>query len=378
MLLLLLFAACGSDSESLSPDPNKQVGTLNIYVYPADDPMVTRADEGLVNAYNAENTVKSLKIWVFKHASATDTDEPLHYLAPTEPELQGSRAKLFQIALTQAQVDVLKANDGQVDLYVLANAESVGLATLAENATRAEVRDAVIASDFFGTTTLITATDLATNGLPMSGNSENISVQGTLPVLSLPVVKLTRCVSKLRFVMAQNPDADAEISINSLQLNGSLFPTTEQVFNRTDNPYSISGTYISSDTYFPPPTEVAKYDRVSELVYLSQNIQDYEDIVDEVVEKEYATQLGPYYFRESDKCLTGTVNYSITDKEDPSKTETKQASFSMSDVPGQYNFSRNHTWTVYIYYLGGEELELILAYVKNWSDGNTEHGVFNW
>ena len=66
ILTLVLAASCGHDSETTSS--LKDAGVLNIYVYPADDPMVTRGDEGLISAKVLENAVKSLKIWVFRHA----------------------------------------------------------------------------------------------------------------------------------------------------------------------------------------------------------------------------------------------------------------------------------------------------------------------
>ena len=47
-----------------------------------------------------------------------DDDLPLHYLSPDDIELQGSRAKLFQIALTAEQVEALTGDASQVDVYV--------------------------------------------------------------------------------------------------------------------------------------------------------------------------------------------------------------------------------------------------------------------
>lgn len=377
LLIVGLLYSCSEGQEITVPSDNTDQGAvLNIYVYASDDPMQTRADEGLVDLYAQEKVLKSLKIWVFKHQGSADTDLPLHYLSPAEPELQGSRSKLFQIALTDEQVETLTADDGQVDLYVLANAESVGLSSLDGNSTRAEVRDAVIASGYFGTTSL--TTDISTNGLPMSGCALNLSVQGTYPVLSLPVVKLMRCVSKLRFILSQNEEAESEISITSLQLDGNQFPETEQVFNLTSNPYSISATYVADAIPFTPPVAVASYDRVSDLVFRSQNVQDYEDLVDVVVTEGHATQMGPYYFRESNKCLTGTISYRISQKADPTDYKDLTKTFSMSNVPGSYNFSRNHTWTVYVYYLGGLELQMIMVYIREWRMGDTEHEIYNW
>ena len=369
IMALVLATSCGHDSED-----SAEGAVLNIYVYPADDPMVTRGDAGHVNAYAQENAIKSLKIWVFKHGNAANTDLPLHYLSPSEPVLQGSRAQLFQIALTDEQVEAITGDGNQVDVYVLTNAESIGLDGLNGTSTRSAVRDAVIGTGYFGTTSL--TTDISTNGLPMSGCGENISVRGTLPVLSLPVVKLTRCVSKLRIVLAQNKESGAEFSILGVTLNGNQFPETENVFNRTTNPYSISGSYMADEIHFSLPDTIAKNDRITDLVYESQQVQDYEDIVDAFVERGDVTQMGPYYFRESDKRLRGTISYRVVDEENNVTENT--VNFSMSDIAGNYNFSRNHTWLVYAYYLGGEELQLSLAYIRSWSQEDREPGIYNW
>ena len=370
ILALVLAASCGHDSETTSS--LKDAGVLNIYVYPADDPMVTRGDEGLISAKVLENAVKSLKIWVFKHGNAANTDLPLHYLSPSEPVLQGSRAQLFQIALTDEQVEAITGDGNQVDVYVLTNAESIGLDGLNGTSTRTAVRDAVIGTGYFGTTSL--TTDISTYGLPMSGCGENISVQGSYPVLSLPVVKLTRCVSKIRFVMAQNKDVDAQFSITSIQLNGNQFPVTEHVFNTTANPYYISNGYVTDPVSITPPA-VVETERIFDLVYKSQQIQDYEDILDKFVADGEVSQLGPYYFRESDKRLSGTIGYRIKEN---NQEYNKTVNFQMNEVPGNYNFSRNHSWIVYVYYLGGEELRMLQVYIRSWEEAERERDLFNW
>ena len=348
ILTLVLAASCGHDSETTSS--LKDAGVLNIYVYPADDPMVTRGDEGLISAKVLENAA--------------------------EPELQGmqgSRAKLFQIALTEAQVKAITGDGNQVDVYVLTNAESIGLGTLNGSSKRSEVRDAVIASDYFGTTSL--TTDISEAGLPMAGCAENISVQGSYPVLSLPVVKLTRCVSKIRFVMAQNKDVDAQFFITSIQLNGNQFPVAEHVFNTTANPYYISDEYVTAPVSITPPADVKKTERIFDLVYKSQQIQDYEDILDKFVADGEVSQLGPYYFRESDKRLSGTIGYRIKEN---NQEYNKTVNFQMNEVPGNYNFSRNHSWIVYVYYLGGEELRMLQVYIRSWEEAERERDLFNW
>ena len=209
----------------------------------------------------------------------------------------------------------------------------------------------------------------------MAGCAENISVQGSYPVLSLPVVKLTRCVSKIRFVMAQNKDVDAKFTITSIQLHDNQFPVAEHVFNTTANPYYISDGYVPDPVSITPPADVKKTERIFDLVYKSQQIQDYEDILDKFVADGEVSQLGPYYFRESDKRLSGTIGYRIKEN---NQEYNKTVNFQMNEVPGNYNFSRNHSWIVYVYYLGGEELRMLQVYIRSWEEAERERDLYNW
>lgn len=344
-LLAVLTNGCVTADEQL-PGEQQQPAVLSVYIYPSGQPMVTRADEGLVNAYAREKAVHQLQIWLFRHSDG----QQLLYMSPESNNLISGEAERYAYALseengwTDAEIEALKGLN--VDVYVLANGGSIG-STLGESSTRAQVKAAIISSDHFGTTTL--TTDIATEGLPMSGYLENTTITGNRPSFQVPVVRLLRCVSKVRFIFAQLEDNGMDCQITSLQLDASLIPTTENVFNFTANPYSISTTYIGSATPITPPATIATTDDITGLIFDGQEPQEYEDLIDEAVSSRKVTEVGPIYLRESDKRLTGTIQFSVD-----GGITTKTATFQMDATDqGAKNFSRNHTWIVYAYFLGG-------------------------
>ena len=42
------------------------------------------------------------------------------------------------------------------------------------------------------------------------------------------------------------------------------------------------------------------------------------------------------------------------------------------------DFTRNHTWIVYGYFLGSGELKLNVVDVKDWTSGSEDPKVYNW
>ena len=331
----MLLLACGCQRQQAVQEETPPA-TLSIYVYPSGQPMLTRADVGLVEAYDQEKIVHELQIWIYSHASG----DLLLYLSPERNSLQSGEAERFQVHLESSEE--AKFRNAQVDVYVLANGSSIG-SSLSDNSSRDEVRNLTIGGSYFSTSPL--TDDIAASGLPMSGYAEDVSVAGSNPLYSIPVVRLKRCVSKLRFVFAQPPSPAFDFQVTGIQLNGNLIPNTEQVF--TTAAYSISSSYASAPFTVAAPSSVAECSSVTSLIYQSgQDAQDYETLVDAAVKAGEATQAGPFYLRESDKPLSGTLTYTVNGVQ-------KTAPFAMDSEPGAYNFSRNHTWTVYAYFSGG-------------------------
>ena len=89
--------------------------------------------------------------------------------------------------------------------------------------------------------------------------------------------------------------------------------------------------------------EIAANTHPNMYVHTTQSPQDYELMISRGLSTNPAelTQVGPFYLRETDKKLTGKIQYSINNG------EIRTATFSMHDAG---DFSRNHTWTVYAFY----------------------------
>jgi hypothetical protein len=114
--------------------------------------------------------------------------------------------------------------------------------------------------------------------------------------------------------------------------------------------------------------------------YTSETGQAYENKIDagltdpdgEGEETPDLTQVGLFYFRESDKKLEGTISYTVGTA--PNAVE-KSVDFEMA---GAGDFTRNHTWIVYGYFLGSGELILNNVKVKDWTTDSENPEVYNW
>ena len=235
LLVIVLLTACSDHSGESSDE--KDDCFLNIYVYAPERPMLTRADVGNIASRSVEeHMVHTLQIWVFKHSDGSKVG----YLE-TEPTFlnETNGQEMFQMIVEKEFAD----HPVNVDVYVVANVESVGL-TLDKETTRDELDAAKIGTDYFGTTNLYNKEDLlfsdnlntgriARDGLPMSGVLKNQSIYGSYPTLrvgtqdAMATLQLTRAVSKLRFVLCRIASEDDKelVSIDGIQLDGGMIPT---------------------------------------------------------------------------------------------------------------------------------------------------------
>jgi len=384
-MLLLLLSACSSSETELQVE--EQPTVITFYVYPSDSPMPTRAGDDLVNTIAHENDIKSLQIWVFTH----NDGKLVGYLSPTVmPTAEGT---VYQMEVSKEFANAAPDERPNVDIYVAANTPAAGLSFNGVTTTRAELENAKIGTNYFGVTSLYTTIDTK-KGLPMSGVLLNQPVVGQNPVLrigdydNMSKVQLQRAVSKVRFVfcMQQGTDPGETPTITGITLNGENFPVEEYLFLGSDgNPYRIGGTYEPSvatllpSTSFPNQITPRECDDPSKYIYDSQvftTAQAYEDKIDEGVygtpsepdHKELA-QVGPFYFRETNKKIRGSISYKVG-----SETRDPKA-FSMVTENG---FTRNHTWIVYAYYAGSGNLQVQSLYVKDWSTKEFNHELYNW
>lgn len=453
LLVIVLLTACSDHSGESSDE--KDDCFLNIYVYAPERPMLTRADVGdIVSRSVKEHMVHSLQIWVFKHS-----DGSLVGYLETEPTFlnETNGQEMFQM-----KVDKEFANHPvNVDVYVVANAyvlpdnydkfincntnydltyiddnnNGVTL-TLGESTTRAQLDAAKIGESSFGTSSLVSSVPAA--GLPMSGVLKNQPIYGSYPTLrvgtqtAMATLQLTRAVSKLRFVLCQKKEKDNAkkklVSIDKIELNGSVIPTASYLMPVTKPSYS---SYVSTTINYGSIEEgnigvIPSVKNPMVYAYETQSAQEYEDLINHAADgdesrkaeniawlngygarnnvpelneenfsasilgdkNEYSwpqlKELGLTYFRESDKKLTGTITYTVQEREKNGeewtdwKTERKTADFSMAD-PG--DFLRNHSWIVYVFYMDATIYTLTVTNIgmKSWASGGYEEkSVYNW
>lgn len=380
-VLMLLLSACSSSETE--PQMEEQPTVITFYVYPSDSPMPTRAGNDLVNTIAHENDIKSLQIWVFTH----DDGKLVGYLSPTVmPTAEGT---VYQMEVSKEFANA--ATKPNVDVYVAANTAAAGLSFNGAT-TRADLESAKIGTNYFGVSSLYTTIN-TNEGLPMSGVLLNQPVVGQNPVLrigkydNMAKVQLQRAVSKVRFVfcMQQGTDPSETPTITGITLNGENFPVEEYLFLGSDtNPYRIGETYESSaatllpSTAFPNLITPQECDDPSKYIYDSQiftTAQAYEDKIDEGVNgtasdpnHKELSQVGPFYFRETNKKISGIISYQVGSETRPAKA------FSMVAENG---FTRNHSWIVYVYY-GADGLDVLTVYVKEWTLATQDHSVYNW
>ena len=382
LLLAMLLMACGGSEEENSSIPEDEDCYLDIYVYAPDRPIVTRGDVGEIDATSAESNVHTLQIWVFKssdgglvgylNAGADGISDP--------SILNETGQQVYRMKVEKSFAN----NPEAVDVYVVANAASCGLGLSLGSATdRDALNNAKIDSDYFGTTTPLVSS-VPTNGLPMSAVLKNQPISGKFPTLrigtesQIATLKLTRAVSKLRFVLCRLNDENSNkklVSIDNISLDADQIPTWTYLVPRETYTYEYNHDAISYGS-----VEKATIPDVPDpLVYAyeTQSAQAYEDIINQAITAGKLKELGLTYFRESDKQLTGTITYTYNEDNSPTNTE-KTVPFSMAAAG---DFLRNHSWIIYIYYLDSKLYVLTVTHIgmRSWGNGGAEeHSIYNW
>jgi hypothetical protein len=374
-ILALMLMACSSSSDEVEKTPSQeekeQQPMLSFYVYAPEHPLLTRATVGDVNPIGEEAQVNSLQIWVFETANG----KLVAYYEPKSSDIEKlntGEGGVYQVPVTHDFAN----RRPRVDVFVLANATN---STTGSNATRAELEDALLSTSF-GCDKLVKTVPSA--GLPMSGVLKNQPITGEKPVLrigtdfsAMATVRLTRAVSKLRFVFSALTGSN--LAITGITIDAGLMTDEEYLF--LNEPYNGSNyhikSYLSSAVPFISATEsplaVKEVTDPLEYIFIDgvEDAQDYETRICVAIDAGTLTSWGPFYLPESDKQLTGTVTYTV------GGGAPVTAKFSMADAG---DFTRNHTWLVYAYY-GDAVLQFNLVDVDSWTDKDVRnHDVYNW
>lgn len=353
---LLLAVACSSSDESGEQQPT----TLTVYVYSPEHPMLIRSDVGNVNASFDETKITRLQIWVFTNG----IHEKVAYLDTKETsQLNVGEGAAYQLPVS----DDFAQSKPDVDVYVLANIPTEGYASdskLDGNSTRDAILSATIPGNYFGLTSPMT--QVPDDGLPMAGALTSQPVIGEAPVLrvgtssNIATVRLERAVSKVRFVFANTTGAP-ELTIKDIKLKDGMIPNIEYLIQQT----RTLSYNASESSLWTAEDVVEKVDDPTIYIYGGQEAQVYEDLIDQ----SEITKIGPFYLRESDKKLSGTITYQFEGKD-------KQTGTFEMNAAG--DFRRNHTWIVYAYHVGGGFLQLETLYIKDWTTKEKSHEIYNW
>lgn len=378
---LLLFAACssGDDAEEngASGVSHKQA-KLAIYVYAPEQAATakkkaapTRGDVGEVDAITNEGTIKSLQLWVYEY----ETGNYVGYFSTDDvAALNEGQGTTYQIPVS----DDFASSKPAVNVYVMANVTSAncGVGTLNKETTRAALLDgAKITGGLSGHFGLEQNTrSVPTDGLPFAGMLTGQAVVGDAPTLrvgtlsAVSTIQLTRTVSKLRFVFAKT-EGEPTVKITSIKMNAGMIPNEEYLFK---TPVSMEYNAEAKELLSTTINDVAETDDPTKYVYIDQEAQAYEDLINGAASKQPKPEVtveGPIYLRESDKQLAGTITYTIGEG-DPQTVD-----FAMQP---EGDFSRNHTWIVYAYYAGAGNLQVQSLFVKDWSPKEMYHDLYNW
>ena len=380
----MLLMACSSNDGSGTDELDDQPTTLSIYVYVPDHMLLTRASTDWVEGLSAESNIHSLQVWVFEHESGN----PVGYFTPsTTDNLNTAGTAVYQMTVTPQFVH----DRPNVDVYVLANVTMANCKCAFDaNTTRTQLEAAVLKhegeNDPFGLTTPVTAVP-TDDGLPMTGVLRDQVVTGESPVLrigdgSLATVQLVRAVSKVRFIFSQMENNENVMRVKSVSLTGDILPKQEYLF--LENGYTGSEYHVKTDgDYDAGPVqmvgEINDVASTTDPLYYTytagMGAQEYETLITTGLTKETPELSlgGLFYLRESDKKLTGEIQYTVTDAED--HTVERTATFSMHDAG---DFSRNHSWVVYAFY-GSTTLDILVVRIKDWVIvQNVDHTVYNW
>lgn len=373
---LLLLSACGSSSsDEVTPQPDKpkEKPVLKIYLFAPESPIVTRASTGSVDASQAEKAIYTIDVWVFKHESPNEKVSYIHL-----DDVSFSGQKEIAMELTDEFANLPKKPN--VDIYVAANKESCGLTSLNEATTLAQLKETCIGSSSFGTTTLVNT--VPTKGLPMSGLLENQVISGIPPVYTAMSqnVKLVRAVSKVRFIFSMSNANPPTISDLSISLKANMIPKEEYLFLEGVYPTHKSRVKLTGlDDYESEASLVTNNNTVinkcadpASYAYTSETGQAYEDKMNAGITATHLSDFGTFYFRESDNKLEGTISYTLGTAPN---TTPKSKTFTMGAAG---DFTRNHTWIVYGYFLGSGELILNSVKVKDWTTDSENPEVYNW
>lgn len=390
LLLTLMFTSCMSDGYT-DTAAGKSDTYINLKVSTPTAQARANASAGSTEDTNGslkenetssspkeEEKIYSIRVWAFK--SGTDENAmPIGFKAETGLSKIGTHNVSMELVRKAA------GNLENIDLYVLLNAESIGV--LNDNNCKTMTRKALKAATFnsnFGINTdgSPQVTKVPDTGLPISRVITNINVKDNIAddaakAAANPVsVPLVRAVSKLHFFFARKTGKDTEsVTVTKIEVNGKTLTAASPVFpeaaiNAEKDTKGLTGsftglTYLTQNLIFGG-IATNKINPVDDpKAYIRNNgekAQDYMIRLSKDIEEGCRS-----YLRETDKSITGKIYF----KSNTSLAE-RSVEFEITDA------YRNHELVVYGYFSGEANLNLNLQYyVANWNEKAATNIEFN-
>ena len=390
LLLTLMFTSCMSDGYT-DTAAGKSDTYINLKVSTPTAQARVNASAGSTEDTNGslkenetssspkeEEKIYSIRVWAFK--SGTDENAmPIGFKAETGLSKIGTHNVSMELVRKAA------GNLENIDLYVLLNAESIGVlnGNNCNTMTRKALKAATFNSNFgINTDGSPQATEVPATGLPISRVITNINVKDNIAddaakAAANPVsVPLVRAVSKLHFFFARKTGKDTEsVTVTKIEVNGETLTAASPVFpeaatNAEKDTKGLTGsfnglTYLTKNLIFGG-IATAKINPVDDpKAYIrntGEKAQDYMTRLSTGVQEGCRS-----YLRETDKTITGKICF----KSNASLAE-RSVEFKITDA------YRNHELVVYGYFSGEALLDLNLKYyVANWNEKAATDITFN-
>ena len=330
LLLTLMFTSCMSDGYT-DTAAGKSDTYINLKVSTPTAQARANASAGSTEDTNGslkenetssspkeEEKIYSIRVWAFK--SGTDENAmPIGFKAETGLSKIGTHNVSMELVRKAA------GNLENIDLYVLLNAESIGVldGNNCNTMTRAALKAATINSKFgIDTDGNPQVTTVPATGLPISRVITNINVKNNIAddaakAAANPVsVPLVRAVSKLHFFFARKTGKDTEsVSVTKIEVNGETLTAASPVFpeaatNAEKDTKGLTGsftglTYLTQNLIFGgiATNKINPVDNPK--AYIRNNgerAQDYMIRLSKDIEEGCRS-----YLRETDKSITGKI-----------------------------------------------------------------------
>lgn len=316
-----------------------------------------------------EKKIYSIRVWAFK--SGTDENAmPIGFKAVTGLNKTGSYNVSMKLRKTADKPE-------NIDLYILLNAESIGVldGNNCNTMTRKDLKAATFDSNFgIKPDGSPQATEVSEKGLPISRVITDIYVKDNIAdnaaeAAANPVsVPLVRAVSKLHFFFARKTGKDTEsVTVTKIVVNGETLTEASPVFpeaatNAEKDTKGLTGSlnglnYLTKNLIFGA-IATNKINPVADpKVYIrntGEKAQDYMTRLSTGVQEGCRS-----YLRETDKTITGKIYF----KSNASLAE-RSVEFKIRDA------YRNHELVVYGYFSGEAFLDNLKLqyYVASWNE----------